>query len=276
MLSRGDKGPAITELQQRLLALGYPLPRWGADGDLGNETLKAVTLFLADHAAGHVDDDPEVVDDGELALVQQVYAATGQAIQLPGLNFFDLRKESDRRNIIGRRAWQEILGITLHQCAVDFGHEKPERWDTLAAHVGISLEGNVNWVHDFEHIVPHGNELNKPTVGIEFEGAFPGIVALRGPGRMQSPTPAQVKAGHEAIPWIVAVCAAHGSKLTRLNAHRQTAATRRGDPGEELWKLVALPMLGKLALSDGGPQFKIDNGRVIPEAWNPAYIGNPY
>ena len=273
MLTRGDTGQQVTKLQRQLMALGYSLPRYGADGDLGGETLKAVTLFLADHAAGHVDDDPEVVDDGELALVQQVYGSIGQAIPLPGRNFFDLRKESDRRHIIGRRTWQEIIGITLHQCAVDFGHEKPERWDTLAAHVGISLEGNVHWVFDFEHIVPHGNELNKPTIGIEFEGAFPGIVALRGPGRMQSPTPAQVQAGHEAIPWICAVCAAHNSKLTKLYAHRQTATTRRGDPGEELWKLVALPMQEKLGLSDDGPDFKIDNGRTIPRDWNPAYSG---
>lgn len=276
MLTRGDKGPVVLALQEQLLTLGYTLPRWGADGDLGGETLKAVTLFLADHAAGHADDDPEVVDDGELAIIRQVYSATGQDIPLPGMNFFDLRKESDRGHIIGRRSWQEITGITLHQCAVDFGHEKPARWDTLAAHLGISLEGNVHWVHEFFHVVPHGNELNKPTIGVELEGAFPGIVALRGPGRMQSPTPAQVKAAHETLPWIVAVCAAHGSRITDLFAHRQTAATRRGDPGEEIWKLVALPMISKLGLTDGGAGFKIDNGRPIPEAWNPSYVGIPY
>src|SRR5574340_1024004 len=163
MVTYGDKGDAVKDLQRQLMALGYSLPRYGADGDLGWETLKAVTLFLADHAAGQSDADPEAVDDGGLALIQKVHAATGQDIPLPGTNFFALRKESDRRNIIGRRTWQQITGVTIHQCAVDFGAERPARWDTLAAHVGVSLEGNVFWVHDFEHIVPHGNELNKPT-----------------------------------------------------------------------------------------------------------------
>lgn len=272
MLSRGDKGQAVKELQERLVVLGYPLPRFGADGDLGNETLGAVARFLADHASGYVDADPDVVGDGELALIEQIYQKTAWPVPVPGVVFYDLRKESDARNIHGRRSWTKISGITLHQCGCDFGNEKPGRWDTLSAHVGASREGNVFWVHDLEHIIWHGNELNGFTVGVECEGLYPGLAGQPG----QTVTPELVKAAREAIHWIVQLVAAHGGKVEHLFAHRQTAGSRRADPGEEIWKQVALPVMAEIGLTDGGPRFKIDNGRVIPEAWNPDYAGNRY
>jgi hypothetical protein len=274
MLHHGDKGPAVSDLQEQLVVLGYALPRWGCDGDLGTETLNAVTRFLADHAAGYADADPETVSDEERALIQQVYDTTGQKIPLPGRNFFDLRKESNRNDIQGRRTWQSIVGITLHQTACDFGHEKPARWDTLSAHMGANSEGDVLWVHDFEHIIWHANELNKPTVGLECEGLYPGILDAN--GEPQIVTPALTAGAQGAIRFICATVAAHGGKVLYLYAHRQTAKTRQADPGEELWQKVAIPMLSALNLSDGGPTFKIDNGRVIPQQWNPAYRGNVY
>ena len=34
-LRRGDKGSEVTYAQQRLMAKGYELPKYGADGDFG-------------------------------------------------------------------------------------------------------------------------------------------------------------------------------------------------------------------------------------------------
>jgi hypothetical protein len=48
-LKKGDKGDDVKELQRDLMQLGYKLPRYGADGDFGNETEKAVKAFQADH-----------------------------------------------------------------------------------------------------------------------------------------------------------------------------------------------------------------------------------
>ena len=47
-LRKGDKGDAVKYLQTLLLNLGYSLPKYGADGDYGNETLKAVKAFQKD------------------------------------------------------------------------------------------------------------------------------------------------------------------------------------------------------------------------------------
>jgi GH25 family lysozyme M1 (1,4-beta-N-acetylmuramidase)/peptidoglycan hydrolase-like protein with peptidoglycan-binding domain len=49
LLRQGDKGPAVKELQEKLLKAGEKLPRYGADGDFGAETEEAVKAFQARH-----------------------------------------------------------------------------------------------------------------------------------------------------------------------------------------------------------------------------------
>lgn len=53
-LRKGDKGAEVKELQNLLLQHGYSLPRYGADGDYGNETVVAVKAFQ--RANGLTDD----------------------------------------------------------------------------------------------------------------------------------------------------------------------------------------------------------------------------
>lgn len=48
-LQKGDRGTKVKELQENLLKLGYKLPKWGADGDFGEETFTAVLKFQKDH-----------------------------------------------------------------------------------------------------------------------------------------------------------------------------------------------------------------------------------
>ena len=47
-LRKGDKGDAVRYLQTLLLDRGYDLGKWGADGDFGNATEKAVKQFQKD------------------------------------------------------------------------------------------------------------------------------------------------------------------------------------------------------------------------------------
>lgn len=44
-IEKGDKGNAVKEIQEALLKAGEVLPKYGADGDFGNETLAAVKSF---------------------------------------------------------------------------------------------------------------------------------------------------------------------------------------------------------------------------------------
>ena len=48
-IRKGSKGGAVKLLQEALLRMGYPLPKYGADGDFGNETLTALKAFQQDN-----------------------------------------------------------------------------------------------------------------------------------------------------------------------------------------------------------------------------------
>ena len=46
---KGANGEAVREYQEKLMKLGYDLGNWGADGDFGNDTRRAVIKFQRDH-----------------------------------------------------------------------------------------------------------------------------------------------------------------------------------------------------------------------------------
>ena len=50
ILKRGMKGDDVRRLQQRLIELGYALPKYGADGEYGSETATAVKAFQRDRS----------------------------------------------------------------------------------------------------------------------------------------------------------------------------------------------------------------------------------
>lgn len=48
-LGKGDEGPEVEQLQKNLIKLGYSCGAYGADGDFGNDTEKAVIKFQKEH-----------------------------------------------------------------------------------------------------------------------------------------------------------------------------------------------------------------------------------
>jgi len=48
-LAKNAKGPAVGKMQDALQTAGYKLPRYGADGKFGDETVKALKKFQTDH-----------------------------------------------------------------------------------------------------------------------------------------------------------------------------------------------------------------------------------
>lgn len=48
-IHKGDDGDDVKALQQALIGLGYALPKYGADGEYGAETVTAVKAFQRDH-----------------------------------------------------------------------------------------------------------------------------------------------------------------------------------------------------------------------------------
>lgn len=48
VLVKGDVGDSVRQAQRLLIATGYKMPKWGADGEYGDETVEAVKKFQAD------------------------------------------------------------------------------------------------------------------------------------------------------------------------------------------------------------------------------------
>ncbi|GAA0989262.1 hypothetical protein GCM10009551_045880 [Nocardiopsis tropica] len=63
-------GGQVSQMQRDLMALGYELPQWGADGDYGQEAANAVVAFQSGHGYGVVDGiaGPETLAGIALAL----------------------------------------------------------------------------------------------------------------------------------------------------------------------------------------------------------------
>jgi N-acetyl-anhydromuramyl-L-alanine amidase AmpD len=286
MMKRGSRGAEVCNLQRALIELGYGLPRWGVDGDLGSETIDAMCRFLREHGAD-VDDDADIITDVELALLRKVGEAAHDALLGPKLasgRFHDLRSIAAQNNVGARRAWNQVTGITLHQTACVLG-EKPARWSTVGAHLGVTRAGQVIWMHDFEKIVWHANLLNGFTVGIELDGTYAGVVGddrtfwrpEDEPNRQpQTPTVELIEAAKATVRWICSEVGRHGGRVERLLAHRQSSSQRQSDPGSALWQQVALPLHAELALTDGGTGYKVGSGAPIPESWDASHVGVRY
>jgi hypothetical protein len=287
MLKKGDKGEQVEKLQRALIALGFPLPRWGADGDYGTETATAMSLFLREHGRDVTDDDPDLITDRELDLVYALLAAKqqgGATHPVADDMFHDIRSSASQKHVFGRRPWMTIKGITLHQTACLLG-EKAARWGTVGAHVGVTREGRVIWMHDFDQLVVHANGFNKSTIGIEMDGMYAGVEGedrtfwrrANEPDRQpQTPTPALVEAAKAAVRWIRNEVARNGGRIELLLAHRQASRDRQSDPGSALWQKVAMPLHDELGLSDGGAGYRIGDGYAIPEPWDSSRTGVRY
>jgi hypothetical protein len=199
---------------------------------------------------------------------------------LPGSEFHDRRRfaaQSHHGYKTRVRPLAKVTGICLHQTACVMG-ERPQRYDGMGAHVGVTRAGRVIWLHDWDRRVIAANGLNDSTVSIEFDGLLFGVEGdahtvwdnPATPAREQGMalTPEQVTAGRDVIRWIVADVARRGGAVTAIRAHREASASRRSDPGQAVWRDVALPMAAELGLAAGGKT--IGDGLPIPREWDPA------
>lgn len=275
-----DKGPDVKALQNVLIRLGYQLPRWGADGDLGGETLDAVAQLLTDHGRT-VDPDCNTVDDYELAFIHALHdtVKTEPPDGPAPPPMIDRRAFTGTRKDCGPRKWTEVTGWCLHQTACHLGaSSKIDRCDGVGAHFVVYQNGDIFWLHDLNRTIIHGHGWNNRTIGIEIDGLFAGIegdpsTVWDDPStpfkeKVMSVTPAQIEAVKRLIRWGTAEVARHGGKVTKIVAHRQSSETRRHDPGSKVWQEIAIPLSQELGMDDGGVGFKIGHGRAIPVEWD--------
>lgn len=307
-MKRGDQGPKVQRLQLALLAHGYRLPRFGADGDFGGETVRAM-LELAKDA--HViwpqaDDVPEVMLD-ELGIGEiddDPKPCSTSAFDSEGVKVYDLRDQqedphpkgkTDRRGRQVMRAPEAIVGICLHQMGVPFG--PPRNWEEafasydealasraldIACHAAAFRPGFLVIPADPLAYISHGNALNSRSFGLEVDGLFPGLIG-RKTGSGKKPTEVTDELVHAArigCKLLLHLGRELGCPIQYIWGHRQGDSWRRADPGEELWRKVvveyAVPVLGlrtrptETFAHHKGPKRR---GMTIPLDWDPAGSG---
>lgn len=303
-------GTKVTDYQKKLITLGHDMPRFGADGSFGDESLVATKEFQFENenqVGGEDAFDAQGVGPKTYAAVLEASAPifSGEPVvapppktgvstsQLPGNPPKNLVVTKDKHPLKkgrGTRELASIKGVTLHQTACVLG-EKEHRWFNVACHIGITRAGKIIYNNDLIKKAWHGNGFNTGTIGIEIDGHYAGLEAQDEAGKWVpdmksywrpkhsrrlplSITEAQIEACKEAIRWVKRVVDEAGGDFRYILAHRQSSPSRVSDPGEKIWRLVAVPLLEELNMEDGGEDYYITNrkkrpGKPIPGAWDP-------
>lgn len=297
-----DKGQEVREVQEALIGHGYSLPKYGVDGHLGEETWDALHRFAQDryHKLTWC---PEVPHSAIIELMNEVdrpVVPPPAAPVFPNVEVIDLRGEQSNpppmakkfklsQGLVVERNPAMVTGITIHQTAVKYSVKDYQvqqadgdvklalafRSLNVACHMMAFHDGFVAWPNPLTWYVYHGNGFNSYELGLEIDGNYPGLIG--GQTWNKKPptevTPAVVAAACAAIELMTNEGRKLGMPIQYIHAHRQSSATRRSDPGEELWKRVvldfAVPKLGLIPHQS----FTLKDGRPIPKEWDQNGVG---
>lgn len=291
-----EKSGLVKTLQEQLIAKGYKLPVYGADGHLGEETWDALAQYArASGLAWDPEVPPTILDVIAKREISPILVAP-KADQVDISKILDLSKLQQNppvgkvRTKFGRdgkvlvRPVKDIRAIMIHQTAITFGTSaaqikaaggdkdlaKHKRALEVAAHMTAFNDGTAVLAYPLDWYVHHGNGANAASCGLEIEGLFTGKYD---PAKPQL-TEAHLEACKQALKYMVMTLRDMGAPVEYVWAHRQFSDSRRADPGGEIWlKLViqyAVAVLGlkpQIGLSAGG-------GKPIPKEWDPAGVGS--
>ncbi|EDM74546.1 N-acetylmuramoyl-L-alanine amidase, family 2 [Plesiocystis pacifica SIR-1] len=216
-----------------------------------------------------------------------------QPIEFEGVKFYDLRSEQSDPHPKGktkngktvRLHPPEVDSIVLHQTAVKFGAKDElalaRRCLKTACHVMAFHDGFIVQPTPIDWYLYHADALNKRSLCIEVDGNYPGLMGGKIKNdKAETPlTEAVIKAARAGVKLLVEAGRAEGMRIEYIYAHRQTDSWRRADPGEALWRKVALEYaVDVLGLKTRPAEFfeKKDNrtGKPIPTNWDRDGVGD--
>ena len=152
-----------------------------------------------------------------------------------------------------------------------------QRFWKVPYHYVALLNGDILYNNEISRYTYHGNGGNGPLVGLSLEGNFPGLIKNR-KKKHDAMDSFVIETSRAAIRLAVGKSRGEGAKMEILAAHRQYSGGRLGDPGEEWWKEVGIPMKKELNL-DVHYSFRHGSGNKIPNVWDPEglvdYRGRP-
>lgn len=279
-MKNGDHGKRVLALQRKIMSLGIPLPRYGADGWFGDETYRGVVAVINNVIEASLP-QLDVEFDETTSELNDMYVDIILDWKQPGIPdcVTDIRALHVPTACRKRpRLITDVTGIVLHQTAPGPAHylgENPRRWFSLAAHVGVTADGAVIWVADFARKMWHANYFNSSTIGIEIDGHFEGVQGNRRTLWRGAPEQdeyallvAQCDAARLAVRFCCEQTERQGGKIKYIYAHRQTSSSREADPGSAIWKQVGLWAQEELGLENDVNHTR-GSGLPIPREWDP-------
>lgn len=201
--------------------------------------------------------------------------------------FFDLRAERSPKPVRGIRKIKtdshgdavirqpkDIDTIVVHQTACDFapprGMPRAMRYRRaldVACHALAFKTGEAVLATPLVWHVNHGNGYNARSLGLEIEGHYRGIPGQRTKTPRDDLDVFTLETARKALAYLVGMARAEGMPIKYVRAHRQSSATRRDDPGFEIWQGLR-PTFHELGLLRD-PDEALSAGRPIPVAWDP-------
>lgn len=117
----GARGPAVEDVQKRLLSLGYDLGRTGVDGVFLGKTMEAVRSFQVEH---NLRDDGVVDQKTWAALVDSTFTLGDRMLylRLPHFHGSDVKTLQEALNVLGFAAGQSdgIFGVCVDRAVREF------------------------------------------------------------------------------------------------------------------------------------------------------------
>lgn len=270
----GETSDRVKKLQQKVIDLGYPLPRYGADGDLGGESVAAIVDCITDlwpHIA--VEEYLGNLDSPGLAIPENVVRAIMDA-PVPDRPswLYDVTKDHPVKNAYSyRRKLSKIDSICLHQTACNLS-ERLKRWHFIRCHFGITRKGKAILVNTFDVIVHASNWFNHRSVAFEISGNFAGDESnprtlWKKGGRRASMSDEQIEAARNAMRLSCEMVANAGGEIKYVFGHRQCNRNKPACPGELIWKNCAIWAMDELGLKND-PDYTKGSGLPIPKVWD--------
>jgi hypothetical protein len=169
---------------------------------------------------------------------------------------------------LGAHQMAVMLGTAPYQVKAAGGDRdlaRHRRALNVHAHVSAFTDGTFVAAYPLLAYVFHGNGMNPHSIGVETEGLYNGAPG----GKGAEPSDLTIETTRAACTWIVEQAAREGATIRFVEAHRQHAKSRRGDPGWRLWQAVYVDHCeGRLGLKPR-PDATTRDGLRIPKIWDP-------
>lgn len=261
-----QQGPAVVALQEALVRMGFHLPKYGADGDLGGETWAKIELYAEVDQLPTGQPLPEHITDD---IMNDLFVKTPIGAFERPVGY--VRVVGDPNDVIRMRGWKEVDTIVVHQTGC-WMTDTPERFRKLNAQMAILRDHAtpIVQVQALNAYMYHANEANRFSIGFEINGLFPGLIKQFDSAKHShvGPSDAQINNTRNAIHMVCEEFAAHGGEIKHIIPHRLANDVKRSDPGEAAWKAIGIWAQRKLGLTDKGPGWTIGDGTPLPGEWD--------